>query len=254
MTVRAASPASASIPFPPGHPLPPDGPGRPGRPVPEVPPGPPVRPGPAVPAQPPLRQPAPGAPQPQPGVPPVRVWLDPGEPAGSLYERLLEQRIVMAHGHLDDESATRLCAQLLTLDAEGDGPIRFELQNLSADLAAALTVMGVLDVVGVPVRARAAGQISGAALGVLAASAERRAYPNAVFALSEPTAEFSGTMTALAAREEQTRKMLDSLYFRLADVTGREVDDIRDDARRYRVLTTDEAVRYGLITERIEQR
>jgi ATP-dependent Clp protease protease subunit len=182
------------------------------------------------------------------------VWLDPVEPRGGLYERLMEQRIVMAHGHLGDEPATRLCAQLLTLDAEGDGPIRFEMQNLSADLTAALAVMGVLDVVGVPVRARVAGQISGAALGVLAACSERRAYPNAVFGLSEPTVEFGGTMTAVAAREEQTRKMVDSLYFRLADVTGREVDEIRDDARRCRVLTTDEALRYGLITERIEQR
>jgi ATP-dependent Clp protease, protease subunit len=236
MTVRPASPVFADVPFRPGRPLPP------GEPVPSGPPGRPSW------------WPSPAVPQPQPGVPPVRVWLDPGEPRGGLYERLMEQRIVMAHGHLGDESATRLCAQLLTLDAEGDGPIRFEMQNLSADLTAALAVMGVLDVVGVPVRARAAGQISGAALGLLAASSERRAYPNAVFALSEPTVEFGGTMTAVAAREEQTRKMVDSLYFRLADVTGREVDEIRDDARRCRILTTDEALRYGLITGRIEQR
>ena len=30
----------------------------------------------------------------------------------------------MASGCLDGEAATRLCAQLLTLDAEGEGPIR----------------------------------------------------------------------------------------------------------------------------------
>jgi len=195
---------------------------------------------------------------------PVRVsnpygWPGTGDRPGSqerpdLYERLLERRIVMAHGHLDDAAATGLCAQLLTLDAEGDGPIRFELQNLGADLTAALTIMGVLDVVGVPVQARAAGQISGAALGVLAACGQRRAYPNAIFALSEPTVEFDGTMMAIAAREEQTRTMLDALYVRLADVTGREVDEIRDDARAHRVLTAAEADQYGLLTGQIERR
>ncbi len=233
MTVRSASPARAEDPFRPGPPRPglPEIPGWPGRP-----PGPP----------------APPEPRPNPAVAPTRVWFDPSRPG--LYDRLFEHRIVMAHGHLDDDAATRLCAQLLTLDAEGDGRIRFELQNLSADLTAALTVMGVLDVVGVPVQARVAGQISGAALGVLAACGERRAYPNAVFALSEPRVEFDGTMMALAAREAQVREMLDSLYFRLSGVTGREVDEIRDDARRYRILAVDEAVRYGLITERIEQR
>jgi ATP-dependent Clp protease protease subunit len=187
-------------------------------------------------------------PSPGPGVPPTRVWLERAEQRGGLYERLLERRIVMAHGHLDDEAATSLSAQLLTLDAEGDDPIRFELQNLTAGLAAALTVMGVLDTVGVPVHARAGGQITGPALGVLAACTDRRAYPNAMFEMSEPVVEFDGRVTALAAREEQVSQMLDSLYARLADVTGREVDEIRDDARRNRVLTAGEAIRYGLIS------
>ena len=159
----------------------------------------------------------------------------------------------MAHGQLDDEAATRLCAQLLTLDAEGDEPIRFELQNLGAGLSAALTVMGVLDVVGVPVQARAAGQINGPALGVLAACGQRCAYPNAVFVLSEPTMEFDGTMMAITAREEQIRTMLDALYFRLAEVTGREVDEIRGDAQAHRILTAGEAQRYGLLTGQIER-
>jgi ATP-dependent Clp protease protease subunit len=102
-------------------------------------------------------------------------------------------------------------------------------------------------VVGVPVRAYAGGQIGGPALGVLAAAAERRAYPNAMFKLSEPRMSFEGSATSLASHEEQVRVMLDQLYLRLASVTGREVDEIRADARRGRYLTADEAVSYGLI-------
>ena len=59
---------------------------------------------------------------------------------------------------------------------------------------------------------------------------------------------------ASAAREVQTRRMLDSLYFRLAEVTGREADEIRDGARARRVLTAAEAQGYGLVTGRIERR
>ena len=159
----------------------------------------------------------------------------------------------MAHGQLDDEAATRLCAQLLTLDAEGDEPIRFELQNLGAGLSAALTVMGVLDVVGVPVQARAAGQISGPALGVLAACGQRCAYPNAVFVLSEPTIEFDGTMMAITAREERTGPCWTRSISWSAEATGREVDEVRGDARAHRILTAGEAQRYGLLTEQIER-
>jgi ATP-dependent Clp protease, protease subunit len=202
----------------------------------------------------PSRPGQPRPPEPLPPLTPTRVWLNPGERPGSLYERLLEQRILMASGQLDGEAATGLCAQLLTLDAEGDEPIRLELQGLSADLPAALTVMGVLDVVGVPVHARASGQVSGSALGVLAACGDRRAYPHAVFALSEPRLDFDGTATDLAAQQEQLRLMLDALYFRLAEVTGREVDQIRDDARQRRLLTAEQAITYGLLQGRAEAR
>jgi len=210
-----------------------------------MPPGPGIPPRPGIP-------PPPGIP-PRPDLPPgrppspARAWPDPSQWPGSVYERLFDQRVVLAHGELDDEAATSLCAQLLTLDAEADRPIRLEVQGLTARLAPALTVMGVLDVLRVPVRAQVGGQLSGPALGVLAAASDRRAYPNAVFILSEPRLGFEGSATALAAHEEQVRVMLDQLYLRLAEVTGREVDEVRADARRGRCLTADEAVSYGLI-------
>jgi ATP-dependent Clp protease protease subunit len=210
--------------FPPRPPMPPGRPGPPERP--DQPPQPP---------------------RPSPAIQPTRVWVEQGEWPGRLYERLLNQRIVMASGCLDGEAATRLCAQLLTLDAEGEGPIRLELHNLDADLPAALTVMGVLDTLRVPVTAYAGGRMSGPGLGVLASAGHRRAYPNAFFAMSEPKVSFDGPVTAVAIHEEQVRAMLAELYARLAEVTGHEVDEIRDDARRGRLLTAGQAIDYGLI-------
>ncbi len=185
---------------------------------------------------------------PDPAQPPVRVWADPqADWRNLLYERLLAKRIVLASGPLDDEAASRLSAQLLTLDAEGEAPIRLELQNLRSDLPAALTVMGILDVLRVPVRACVSGEIGGPALGILASCPQRAGYPNAVFTLAEPRLELGGTVAALTERQQQVTRMLDTLYFKLAEVTGREVDEIRDDARRRRSLTTAQAIGYGLI-------
>jgi len=212
----------------------------------------PGRPWPGTP--PPARPPSPGQPDPGP-LPPTRIWLDPH--AGwqdKLYERLLEQRIVLASGVLDDAAATRLSAQLLTLDAEGAGPIRLELQNLQADLTAALTLMGVLDVVRAEIQAFAGGETGGPALGVLASCPRRLAYPNASFTLSEPRLRFGGTATAVSAHEQQARRMTDSLYYRIAEATSRDAEDIREDARRGRVFTVAEAIGYGLIHERVTKR
>ena len=209
-------------------------------------PGPPGYPGPGQPGQPGW---PPRSPSPDPGpVPPSRFWPDPRE---KLAERLLAKRIVLVSGILDDDAAARLSAQLLTLEAEGDGPVRLELQNLHAGLTAALTVMGVLDTVGVPVHAYASGETHGAALGVLASCPRRSAYANAAFTLTEPRERFGGPVTAVAEREQQIRRMTDSLFHRLAEVTGRDAGEIRDDARRTRTLTVAEALGYGLIHERV---
>jgi ATP-dependent Clp protease, protease subunit len=202
----------------------------------------------------PDRPPSPGRPDPGP-VPPTRVWLDPhGGWQEKLYERLLEQRIVLATGVLDEAAATRLSAQLLTLDAEGDGPIRLELQNLQSDLPAALTLMGILDVVRAEIQAFASGETGGPALGVLASCPRRLAYPNASFTLSEPRLRFAGTATAVSAHEQQARRMVDSLFYRLAEATGRDAEEIREDARRGRALTVAEAIGYGLIHDRAVKR
>jgi ATP-dependent Clp protease, protease subunit len=222
----------------PGMPPRPGEPGWPGRPTTPLTPGWPSVPSPSV--------PSPSSPE--PAASPVRVWMDPlADWQSRLYEQLLQKRIVLASGVLDDDAAARLSAQLLTLDAEGDEPIRLELQNLRAELPAALTVMGILDVLRVRAHGCVSGEISGPALGVLASCPRRTGYPNATFTLAEPRLEFGGTVTAVTAREQQMIRMLDTLYYRLAEVTGREVDEIREDAHRRRSLTTAQAIGYGLI-------
>jgi len=243
--IKPRTQGSPLRPFPP-EPFP--GPGPLPGPVPR-----PVPPWPGRPCPGPA-QPEPAGPAQNPAMAPARIWFDPHGWPESLYDRLLDRRIVMVHGNLDGDAATRLCAQLLTLDAEGTAPIRLEMQNLGAELPAALSVMGILDVVRGPVTACAGGRIEGPALGILAACRHRLAYPNALFVLSEPQVSFDGTVTALASREEQSRVMLAELFGRIAEVTGQEAGQVRADARRARLFSVPEAIGYGLVEGRATAR
>ncbi|MUL85449.1 MULTISPECIES: ATP-dependent Clp protease proteolytic subunit [unclassified Mycolicibacterium] len=196
----------------------------------------------------PPAHPEPPQPRPEPQPPaPSRLWGDQDGWSARLSERLLEQRIVVANGWLDEEAATRLCAQLLTLDAEASQPIRLEVQSLGAELSAVLTVMGVLDVLRAPVSAYAGGRISGPAIGVLATADHRYAYPSALFVLCEPRLRVEGTMNSLALQEEQIKRMRADLLSRLAEVTGRPVDEVQSDVEHQRLLDVDQALDYGLI-------
>jgi ATP-dependent Clp protease, protease subunit len=189
----------------------------------------------------------PGSPQ-APNPEGIRVWPDPqADWQAKLAERLLARRIVLASGVLDDIAAARLSAQLLALDADGGEPVRLELENLRAELGPVITVMGILDVVQAPVQGCVSGELGGPALGLLACCPVRTAYPNATLTLSEPRAHLTGTATMLSTREQHMQRMLDTIYFKLAEVTGRPAEQIREDARQGRVLTAGQAVGYGLI-------
>jgi len=65
---------------------------------------------------------------------------------------------------------------------------------------------------------------------------------------------FGGTVSAASSYEQQARRMIDSLFYRIAEAAGREVEDVREDARRGRVLTVAEAIGYGLIYDRATRR
>jgi ATP-dependent Clp protease protease subunit len=194
----------------------------------------------------------PGWPAPSPHPAPDLAF---GRPAQDdwLYRQLMERRIVLAQGTLDATLATRLCAQLLTLDAEGDEPIQFHLHSPDGEVGAALTVVDALDALRVPVHAVAVGAVGGPGIGVLVAAGQRSTYPHASFHLTEPRTQTQGTAGEVAAHEANHRGLVDDLYERIAQVTGRSAEQVRDDARQGRYLNATEAVDYGLV-ERITPR
>jgi ATP-dependent protease ClpP protease subunit len=84
------------------------------------------------------------------------------------------------------------------------------------------------------------------------ACARRLAYPNASIALVEPRLDLGGgTAAAMTERQQQAERMLDSLYYRIAEATGRDADDVRADFRRSRTLTVAEAIGYGFFHARV---
>jgi ATP-dependent Clp protease, protease subunit len=171
----------------------------------------------------------------------------PGEPFPGVPDRLLERRIVLAGGHLDGERASELSARLITLDETGEEPITLHLRTPDGDLTAAFAVADTIGVLACPVHAVVAGQVGGPALAVLAAARRREMTPNATLRLGEPRAHVDGGAADIAVREEELRRLADAFYIRLAEVTGREVDEIREDARGGRLLTAEQAVAYGLV-------
>jgi ATP-dependent Clp protease, protease subunit len=202
---------------------------------------------------PPLRPPdRPPEPPARPPVPPpiIPSWEEPDErsPGRDLADRLLDQRVILVGGRLDDASANRAAAQLLLLNRRNSrSPIELHLACSDAELSAALALADAMDLVAAPVHAVVRGTLAGPALAVLCAAQERAAHRHAVLVLSLPPASGEGTAGQLAVLAEQHDRQVARLQDLIASTTGRSPDDVAVDLAAGRVLSGDEALQYGLL-------
>jgi ATP-dependent Clp protease protease subunit len=166
-----------------------------------------------------------------------------------LAQRLFEQRVVLLQGPLDDLTATRVSAELMTLDAEGDGPVSLRIDSADGSLALALTLMDVIELLGVPVRALCLGQVGGPAVGVLSVCSYRAAMPSTRFSWREPSTRTEARAREVAQwaqlRADEHRRFAE----RVAAAVGKPADAVADALTTGLFMSAPEALDFGLIDE-----
>jgi ATP-dependent Clp protease protease subunit len=166
-----------------------------------------------------------------------------------LARRLFDQRVVVLHGPLDDAALARVSAELMMLDAEGDEAVTVRVDCGQAALGPALTLMDVVDLLGVPVHVLCLGEVAEGAVGVAAVCARRTALPSTRFALREPATRVEAHVRNVAQWAELHAAERRRFCERVAAATGRETAAVEADLARGRFLSADEAVGYGLLDE-----
>lgn len=174
---------------------------------------------------------------------------EPSDWGASLRSRLFDQRVVFLTGTLTDEAAGHAAMELMTLDATGDSSVQLQLECPGGELGAAMSVMDVIDTMGVPVTGVALGLVGGAAVGVLAVCAKRVSMPNARFHLREPEASFAGDARSVERFLEHRRRQWARFCERVAKALGapaEQVEALFDDGA---YLGAEEARARGLVQE-----
>ena len=187
--------------------------------------------------------------------PPAPDPLVPGAAtaAGDLEEglraRLFEQRTIILSGWLDDARAGRAVAELMTLDATGNGPIHLRLDAAGGTVDAAFALIDTIDLCGVQVRVTCLGRAEGPAVGVLAAGHRRAASEHARIRLADPDLRVEGHARDVATHAAAAIGRVSAFHERLARATGRPLPQVEEDCAAGRYLSADEALAYGLVDE-----
>jgi len=172
------------------------------------------------------------------------------------YSKLLKERIVFLGVQIDDVSANDVMAQLLYLESEDpDRDINIYINSPGGSFTALTAIYDTMQFVRPDISTVCLGQAAAAAV-LLAAGAKgkRFAVPNARILIHQPSGQGEGQSTDIEIQAREIMRMNNLLEKMLADHTGQSIEQVRNDIKRDKILTSDDAVTYGLIDDVIRSR
>jgi ATP-dependent Clp protease protease subunit len=183
--------------------------------------------------------------------------LTDGFGVNDLNQRLLRERIVFLGSEVDQNTANRICAELLLLEAEDrDKDISLYINSPGGSVYDGLAIYDTMQYVNCDVRTICIGMAASMGQFLLCAGApgKRLSLPHSRILMHQPSiGGMQGQASDIAIQAEQIIYMKKTLAERIAFHTGQSIERIEADSDRDRWFTAQEALEYGFIDAVIER-
>lgn len=180
-----------------------------------------------------------------------------GERSYDIYSRLLQDRIIMLSGEVNDDIASLVVSQLLFLESQDPSKdISLYINSPGGSVSAGFAIYDTMKYVKCDVSTICMGLAASMGAFLLAGGkkGKRMALPNAEVMIHQPSGGARGQETEIRIVAEQILKTRERLNQILADNTGKPLDVIAQDTERDNYMSAEEAKAYGLIDEVIANR
>jgi len=177
--------------------------------------------------------------------------------ANDLNQRLLRERIVFLGSQVDQETANRICAELLLLEAEDrDRDISLYVNSPGGSVTDGLAIYDTMQYVNCDIRTICVGMAASMGQFLLCAGTpgKRFSLPHSRILMHQPSAGgMQGQASDIAIQAEQIVYMKKMLAERISFHTGQPIERIEADSDRDRWFTAEEALEYGFIDAVIDR-
>jgi ATP-dependent Clp protease protease subunit len=184
-------------------------------------------------------------------VPRVITQTARGERGLDIFSSLLSENIICISGPIDDTLANLIIAQILFL--EGEDPAKdicLYINSPGGSVTAALAIYDTMQYVLPDVSTICIGQAARTSAMLIAAgtSGKRFALPNARLLITQPSIkQISGQATDIELHAREMLRLRHLISEILARHTGQSYDRIEHDIERDLILTSSQALEYGLV-------
>ena len=173
------------------------------------------------------------------------------------YTKLFEERIIFLGQAIDDTVANDVMAQLLTLESmDPDRDIMMYINSPGGSFTALTAIYDTMQFVRPDVMTICLGQAASAAAVLLAGgtAGKRYALEHSRILIHQPYSEGGGQGSDIEIQAREVMRMRTLLEEMLATHTSRPKEEIAKDIERDKILTSAEAVEYGLIDQILASR
>ena len=180
-----------------------------------------------------------------------------GERAYDIYSRLLKERIIFMVGPVDDYSSNLIVAQLLFLESENPTKdISLYINSPGGSVTAGMSIYDTMQFVKPDISTLCIGQAAsmGAILLCGGKKDKRFALPNSRVMIHQPLGSFQGQATDFDIQAKEILSIRARLNQILAKNTGQTIKKIESDTERDNFMTSDEALKYGIIDKILDAR
>ncbi len=179
------------------------------------------------------------------------VVATPVVPAKPAEPSTPKNRRVLLFGRLENEVVTPVIQRILKLnDRDPHKPIDLLINSAGGNGYNADAIIGVMGMISAPVNTICLGHALSGACEILAAgTGKRSAYEFSTLMFHQTLWEADGDITNLEIQAKQGQKFREAQIELLHRCSGQDKKQIRHDIERDHYLSTQEALKYGLIDE-----
>jgi len=180
-----------------------------------------------------------------------------GERAYDIYSRLLKERVVFIVGPVEDHMANLVVAQLLFLESENPNKdIHLYINSPGGAVTSGLSIYDTMQFINCDISTICIGQAAsmGALLLAGGTHGKRAALPHSRVMVHQPSAGFQGQATDISIHANEVLELKRRLNEIMAKHTRQTVETIEKDLERDNFMSSEAAVKYGLIDTVLAQR
>ena len=185
-------------------------------------------------------------------VPYVVEQTNRGERSYDIFSRLLNDRIIFLGEEVNDTTASLVVAQLLFLEMENpDSDISLYINSPGGSVTAGMAIFDTMNYIKPDVRTVCIGMAAsmGAFLMMAGKKGKRLALPNSEIMIHQPLGGAQGQATDVAIRAEWLMKTKEKMTRMMSEMTGQDIERVKQDVERDYFMSAEEALQYGIIDE-----